>query len=204
MRSFLICVSLLLSACVTTQKPNNTADKTPVGKLLQVEQAFYDAAYSRSQFHVAGVMVNPAFMSKYGVSYCMQNASQAERELFATYMATIEKYIDEKSGYGGLFMRQFKRHGLSFGDARSRQLISVPNFDDAVRFESQALFKRCTVFIGYPMDIVKIKRFADSVSKLNISDNVPSYTTITKVFSEYELDGDAPRPYKLQRTDVNF
>lgn len=201
MRKCLFLISCVLAGC---QQPFIADVPTPIKKSSVNDSQFYDSAYSRAEFDVSGLLLDPRYMKKRGGAlYCAHSTDPSSKQGFEKYAADIERNIDFSAGYGALFKKQQAQFGVGLRGIPGRGITYLPDFDRAIQFEGVKLFERCTVFIGHPKEVIKVKRFMEFAFARNVSADYPSYFVIGKVMSEQQLNPDAPQVTPLKRLKFN-
>lgn len=197
MRKSILIFAFLVTGC----QQSFVADvPRPIKKHSANETNFYDSAYSRAEFDVSGLLLDPRYIKKRGgVSYCAHSTDPEFMQSFEAYAAGIERNIDYTVGYGALFKAQQAKYGVSLLGRGGSKITYLPDFDRAIQFEGVRLFERCNVFIGHPKEVIKVKRFMEHAFSRNVGADYPSYFVIGNVMSDQQLNPDAPKVTPLKK-----
>lgn len=177
----LIVSALALNGCAHVAKTvGDPIKRVVVGEPVKrsvVGESFYISAYGGSENEVSGLIANAAFLKQYGVHYCTHSADNYSSSLFTRYANLGMKMIDPDSQ---LFLKQMASLDLTLPDFKAFKFV-IPDIEKALTFERVQFFQNCTVVIGYPKELLKIKRFFDKESATllpELLDKTPSFLTV--------------------------
>lgn len=187
---------LSISGCTNTE-PSGTA---PVvhkagGWLTPSMASFYQSAYTQASSEISVVFAEPEYIAKHSPKLCTHQADEYALALFLKFAELGGAMRDPDATD---FNSRAHLANLSIPSTLTFNHV-LPDVEKALDIEGKSLLVQCNIFVGYPRELLKIKRFIDN---RKLGAEFPKVSFIGYVKHIDEFDGGEVMLSPIERPPV--